>query len=118
MIRRLGSHTGRKIVFGYDRYLSDELDSYLAVLASHGEVSLAVDSDSLHYLSSAQRVCEVMQGEDAEESWVSLAALEFKDPVRSANNPFGDFHVGLSHGGFFGLGEKGSSAQLLNRRSC
>ena len=62
MIRRLGSHTGRKIVFGYDRYLSDELDSYLAVLASHGEVSLAVDSDSLHYLSSAQRVCERVRG--------------------------------------------------------
>ncbi len=88
MIRRLGSHTGRKIVFGYDRYLSDELDSYLAVLASHGEVSLAVDSDSLHYLSSAQRVCEVMQGDDAEESWgvlccgtglgMSIAANKFR----------------------------------------
>ncbi len=88
MIRRLGSHAGRKIVFGYDRYLSDELESYMAALAIHGEVSLAVDADSLHYLSSAQRVCEAMQADADEVSWgilccgtglgMSIAANKFR----------------------------------------
>ena len=63
MIRRLGSHAGRRIVFGYDRYLAAELGQYLELLRSYGEVAEAVDAGNLHYLSSAQLVCESLQAD-------------------------------------------------------
>ena len=44
MIRQRGCHLGKTIVFGFDRYLVPELDEYL------------------HYLSSAQRVAQRVQG--------------------------------------------------------
>jgi ribose 5-phosphate isomerase B len=64
MIRRLGSHMGRRLVFGYDRYILAELPSYLELLRDYGEVVEAVDVDNLHYLSSAQLVCEAVQAEE------------------------------------------------------
>jgi len=63
MIGRLGSHAGRRIVFGYDRYLLPELDDYLDILRGYGDVVEAVEEDNLHYLSSAQRVCEALQAD-------------------------------------------------------
>jgi ribose 5-phosphate isomerase B len=63
MIRRLGSHIGRRIVFGYDRYLLPELPAYLELLRGYGMVDEAVDGDNLHYLSSAQLVCEAVQSD-------------------------------------------------------
>ena len=64
MIRRLGSHVGRRVVFGYDRYLLPELSEYLELLKLHGDVVEGVDLDNLHYLSSAQLVCEIVQSDD------------------------------------------------------
>lgn len=63
MIRRLGSHMGRRIVFGYDRYLLPELPAYLELLRGYGPVHEAVDGENLHYLSSAQLVCEAVQAD-------------------------------------------------------
>jgi len=64
MIRRLGSHVGRRVVFGYDRYLLPELPEYLELLRLHGDVVEAVDTEQLHYLSSAQLVCEMVQSDE------------------------------------------------------
>jgi len=64
MIRRLGSHVGRRVVFGYDRYLLPELPEYLELLRLHGDVVEAVDTEHLHYLSSAQLVCEMVQSDE------------------------------------------------------
>ena len=61
MIRQLGTHEGKDVVFGFDRYLEPELGDYLEVLSHYGPVVQAVDNDQLHYLSSAQRVCERVQ---------------------------------------------------------
>ena len=63
MIRRLGSHSGRIIVFGYDRYLTPDLVDYRALLLSHGPTIEAVDSARLHYLSSAELACRAVQDE-------------------------------------------------------
>lgn len=63
MIRQLGCHEGKEIVFGYDRYLLPDLAAYREVLRRYGVVVEKVDSEELHYLSSAQRVCERVQGE-------------------------------------------------------
>lgn len=62
MIRQLGSHDGKEVVFGYDRYLLSELDAYLEILERYGQVTEPVDRDNLHYLSSAERVCARIQG--------------------------------------------------------
>ncbi len=61
MIRQLGAHEGKDVVFGFDRYLESELDDYLEVLSHYGPVVQEVDRQQLHYLSSAQRVCERVQ---------------------------------------------------------
>jgi len=63
MIRQLGTHAGKTVVFGFDRYLLPELDQYLELLEGFGRVVPAVDPDYLHYLSSAQRVCQRVQGQ-------------------------------------------------------
>lgn len=63
MIRRLGSHIGRRILFGYDRYLVPELDAYRGYLSMLGEVVEAVDPDRLHYLTSAELVCRAVQAD-------------------------------------------------------
>ena len=61
MIRRLGSHSGRRIVFGYDRYLLPDLTQYRGLLLCHGVVVEAVDEERLHYLSSAELSCREVQ---------------------------------------------------------
>ena len=62
VIRQLGTHRGKHVVFGYDRYLLPELDAYVRVLAQYGIPVPAVNLDNLHYLTSAQRVCERVRG--------------------------------------------------------
>ncbi len=57
MIRRLGAHSGRRIVFGYDRYLAPELAEYRALLDAQGPLVEAVDNARLHYLNSAEITC-------------------------------------------------------------
>lgn len=87
MIRRLGSLAGKRIVFGYDRYLLSDIDAYREALAAHSQVVEAVDSKHLHYLSSAELVCKAVQ-DDPEESFgilccgtgmgMSIAANKFR----------------------------------------
>jgi ribose 5-phosphate isomerase B len=66
MIRQLGSHLGKNILFGFDRYLLPELDDYNRILGRYGTVVPAAMLDNLHYLTSAQNLCSLMQ--DHEES--------------------------------------------------
>jgi ribose 5-phosphate isomerase B len=67
VIRRLGSLAGKRIVFGYDRYLLPDLDAYRDALAARSALHEAVDARHLHYLSSAEMVCKDVQA-DPEES--------------------------------------------------
>src|SRR5438874_1974883 len=62
VIRQLGAHRGKQVIFGFDRYLLPELDDYTRVIATYGIPLPAVSSDRLHYLTSAQRVCERVRG--------------------------------------------------------
>jgi ribose 5-phosphate isomerase B len=57
-IRKLGSHLGKQVFVGYDRYLLPELDDYVRFLGQYGIAVPAVAQDDLHYLTSAERVCE------------------------------------------------------------
>jgi len=88
VIRRLGSLAGKRIVFGYDRYLSPDLDAYRDALSGHSaDVVENVDESRLHYLSSAELVCKAVQA-DPEESFgilccgtgmgMSIAANKFR----------------------------------------
>lgn len=62
MIRRLGSHAGKRIYFGYDRYIRPELIAYREAIGVHGELVDAVgDAPQLHYLTSAELVCTAVQ---------------------------------------------------------
>ncbi|MBA3462453.1 MAG: RpiB/LacA/LacB family sugar-phosphate isomerase [Deltaproteobacteria bacterium] len=62
MIRRLGSHAGKRIYFGYDRYIRPELIAYREVIRAHGALVDAVGDDAqLHYLTSAELVCTAVQ---------------------------------------------------------
>ena len=66
VIRRLGSHTNRRIYFGYDRYVLPDLEGYLAVMKERHhttEVICAVDVNYLHYLTSAELVCTALQAD-------------------------------------------------------
>ncbi|MFN0253707.1 MAG: RpiB/LacA/LacB family sugar-phosphate isomerase [Kofleriaceae bacterium] len=66
MIRRLGSHTGKRVLFGYDRYLASsaaDLGAYRTVLAVYGDVVDTVDQGRLHYLTSAELVCRGIQAD-------------------------------------------------------
>ena len=65
MIRRLGSHAGKRIYFGYDRYIRPELITYRDAIGRHGELVDAVDEGQLHYLTSAELACTAVQA-DAE----------------------------------------------------
>ncbi|MBK7535001.1 MAG: RpiB/LacA/LacB family sugar-phosphate isomerase [Myxococcales bacterium] len=62
MISQLGSHEGKKIIFGFDHHLAPKLEAYLAVLGHHGPVVPTVHSETPHYLSSAELVCERVRG--------------------------------------------------------
>ena len=66
VIRRLGSHTGKRVLFGYDRYLASstaDLEAYRTVLSAFGEVVDAVNHGHLHYLTSAEMVCRGIQAD-------------------------------------------------------
>lgn len=86
MIRRLGSHSGKRILFGYDRYMLPDMAAYREVMSVHGEIVEAVDRNHLHYLSSAELVCRGIQSD--EESFgilccgtgmgMSIAANKFR----------------------------------------
>lgn len=67
MIRRLGSLVGKRVVFGYDRYLLPDIDGYRDALSARNALVEAVDAQHLHYLSSAELVCKTVQA-DPEES--------------------------------------------------
>jgi ribose 5-phosphate isomerase B len=62
MITQLGSHVGKQIVFGHDRYLEPELDGYVQAFSKYGIPVRAVAPEALHYLTSAERVCRRIQG--------------------------------------------------------
>jgi ribose 5-phosphate isomerase B len=61
VIRRVGSHSGKRIYFGYDRYVQPDLDAYLQIMSAKAEVVCAVDRNFLHYLTSAELVCSAIQ---------------------------------------------------------
>jgi len=64
VIRRLGTHAGKRIYFGYDRYVLPDLEEYLAIMGkSAAEVICAVDRNYLHYLTSAELVCQAVQAD-------------------------------------------------------
>lgn len=63
MIRRLGALRGKRIIFGYDRYLLPDLEDYRRALAVHGTVLERVDTGHIHYLSSAELVCRGVQAD-------------------------------------------------------
>lgn len=65
MIRNLGTHSGKRVYFGYDRYVTADLDAYLELLSAHGQVVEAVDASRLHYLTSAERTCRAIQTDEA-----------------------------------------------------
>jgi len=87
VIRRLGSHAGKRIYFGYDRYIAPILATYHDALSAFGDVVEAVDELELHYLSSAELVCTAVRA-DPESFGVlccgtgmgmSIAANKFRD---------------------------------------
>jgi RpiB/LacA/LacB family sugar-phosphate isomerase len=63
VIRRFGSHSGKRIYFGYDRYVLPELDAYVSIMSAKAEVICAVDRNYLHYLTSAELVCSAIQAD-------------------------------------------------------
>jgi len=88
VIRRLGSHAGKRIYFGYDRYIRPELIAYRETISAHGALVDAVaDLAQLHYLTSAELVCTAVQAD--EESFgvlicgtgmgMSIAANKFRN---------------------------------------
>lgn len=85
-IRLLGTHRGKQVVFGFDRYILAELGEYIRALSKFGIPVRAVDTDALHYLTSAERVCERVRGRAdhvgvlvcATGMGVSIAANKFR----------------------------------------
>jgi RpiB/LacA/LacB family sugar-phosphate isomerase len=64
VIRRLGSLTGKRIQFGYDRYVLNELPLYQDMLQRHGTLFEPVDPQWLHYLRSAELTCQAVQNDE------------------------------------------------------
>jgi ribose 5-phosphate isomerase B len=62
MISQLGTHQGKKVIFGYDHHMLPEMEAYFAALGHYGIVVSAALSESPHYLTSAERVCERVRG--------------------------------------------------------
>ncbi len=60
MIRQLGSHLEKQIVFGFDRHVLPELADYTRTFAAYGIPVPAVEEE-LHYLTSAEHVCQRVQ---------------------------------------------------------
>jgi ribose 5-phosphate isomerase B len=64
VIRRLGALRGKRIIFGYDRYLLPDLEDYRRALGAHGAILELVDTGHIHYLSSAEMVCRAVQSDN------------------------------------------------------
>lgn len=64
MIRRLGAHIGKRVYFGYDRYVVAELPAYRELLAGFGDLLELVELERLHYLTSAELVCRALQQDE------------------------------------------------------
>ena len=87
MIRRLGSHVGKRIYFGYDRYIAPILATYQDALSAFGTVVEAVDDTELHYLSSAELVSTAVRADPdsfgvlccGTGMGMSIAANKFRD---------------------------------------
>lgn len=62
MIRQLGSHRGKQVIYGFDRFLLPEIDDYLRAFSKYGVAMQACSFDDNHYLLSAQKVCERVRG--------------------------------------------------------
>jgi ribose 5-phosphate isomerase B len=60
----MGSLSGKRIYFGYDRYIRPELIAYRDAIRAHGALVDAVGDDAqLHYLTSAELVCTAVQAD-------------------------------------------------------
>ena len=60
----MGSLAGKRIYFGYDRYIRPELIAYREAIRGHGALVDAVGDDAqLHYLTSAELVCTAVQAD-------------------------------------------------------
>lgn len=87
VIRRLGSHVGKRIYFGYDRYIAPILSTYRDALSAFGTVVEPVDHNELHYLSSAELVCTAVRADPdsfgilccGTGMGMSIAANKFRD---------------------------------------
>src|SRR6185503_6524693 len=90
MIDQLGAHVGKRIVFGYDRYLLAEVGAYLAHLGAYGIVVTKTDPERLHYLSSAERVCRRVRGR---ADTVGVLACMTGIGVSIAANKFGGVYA-------------------------
>jgi ribose 5-phosphate isomerase B len=62
MITQLGTHEGKKVIFGFDHYMLPEVDAYTAALSRWGVVYSASHTENPHYLSSTGNVCELVRG--------------------------------------------------------
>ncbi|MCG8421848.1 MAG: RpiB/LacA/LacB family sugar-phosphate isomerase [Proteobacteria bacterium] len=61
MIRQLGTHRGKQIIFGFDRHVLPDLDGYKDTLSRYGAPAPGVVFDELYYLTSAERTCRRVQ---------------------------------------------------------
>ena len=87
VIRRLGAHVGKRIYFGYARYIAPTVSTYRDALSAFGTVIDAVDEHELHYLSSAELVCTAVRADPdsfgilccGTGMGMSIAANKFRD---------------------------------------
>lgn len=87
MIHELGSHRGKRILFGWDRHLVGEVGGYVEELKTFGDLScVTAGDDAPHYLASAEWVCRRVLGSGgrvgvlvcATGIGVSIAANKFR----------------------------------------
>jgi ribose 5-phosphate isomerase B len=62
MITQLGTHEGKKIIFGFDHHGVPEAEAYMQVMSRWGTVFSASNAENPHYLSSTANVCERVRG--------------------------------------------------------
>jgi ribose 5-phosphate isomerase B len=86
MIRQQGSHQGKPVVFGWDRHLLGEVETYAAELSSFGPLLAIASSDGApHYIAASEWVSRRVQGSRrvgvlvcANGLGVSIAANKFR----------------------------------------
>ena len=64
VIRQVGTHRGKHVVFGYDRYLLPELDAYVGVLFCSTGIGMSIASNKFRGVYAAR----CLTPEDAELS--------------------------------------------------